>query len=102
MGFTVERNTCLRDILLQMKNDGNCELYIFTNCRENEALECLAALGIEDLFPTENVIGSNFMRPHCKPEGQVFDAVSQWLTNVKQCHLPSQPIYFFEDSFETR
>ena len=40
------------------------------------------------------------MSPHCKPETEVFQAVSEWLINTKNCQLPSQPIYFFEDSYK--
>lgn len=96
----INKNGDLRKVLLKLRNEGNCELYIFTNCRENEAKECLVALGIDDLFPVENLIGASFMNPHCKPEPRVFEAVSEWLVGNKKCQLTTQPIYFFEDSYK--
>jgi HAD superfamily hydrolase (TIGR01509 family) len=50
----------------------NC--WIFTNCREKEAIETLVKLEIDpSLF--KGIFGIDFTKPHCKPDMEAFQKV---------------------------
>lgn len=63
---------------------------IFTNCRENEAINIMKVLGINDCF--EAVYGSDFMGDICKPQKESFESL------FKALQVKPEQIVFFEDS----
>lgn len=65
--------------------------WVYTNCREREAVEALQALGIPlELFA--GVLGADFQGKHCKPELEAFQAV------LAHTGLDPRRCVMFEDS----
>ena len=73
-----------QDMSKYLKNDSKLQIflsnlpkgqkkYIFTNCNEREAEECLKCIGIDHLF--DGIYGASFMNRKCKPEKEVFHQI---------------------------
>lgn len=86
----LNRDDSLRKNLEKMKCK---EMYIFTNCHEDQAIEALKHLGIDDLF--SRVFGAGFMGDYCKPEIEVFEKIFHEL----KIDDPSS-VCLFEDSYK--
>ena len=67
--------------------------YIFTNCNEKQAIECLDCLGILHLF--DGIYGAEFMGDKCKPEIEVYKKLLNVIGNVEP-----EKCCMFEDSFK--
>jgi len=65
--------------------------YIFTNARETEAFEALAALGIRDCFE-DKIYGADFLGDICKPQAEAFSNV------LNDIGVSPSNCVFFEDS----
>jgi putative hydrolase of the HAD superfamily len=73
--------------------------YIFTNCNEKQALECMDCLGITPYFePT--IYGAKFMNDVCKPEKAAFQMVLQDIGIDSASKEECSQVCFFEDSFK--
>lgn len=73
--------------------------YIFTNCNEKQALECMDCLGITQYFePT--IYGAKFMANVCKPEKAAFEMVLQDIGIDASSKEECNKVCFFEDSFK--
>jgi putative hydrolase of the HAD superfamily len=78
--------------LLEHLNAAGVACYVFTNCREREALEALEALNLPpSLF--QAVYGADFMGGVCKPELSAFEKV------LAATGADPRRTAYFEDSY---
>ena len=77
-----------------------CPKYIFTNAREEQAIEALICLGVERHF--DGVYGSDHMGDYCKPEKEAFEKVlaALPLPSLEGEGEEGREVVFFEDSFK--
>ncbi|GAB5034109.1 Hypothetical protein NocV09_01700710 [Nannochloropsis oceanica] len=77
-----------------------CPKYIFTNAREEQAMEALVCLGVERHF--DGVYGSDHMGDYCKPEKEAFEKVLAALpvSSLEGEGEKGREVVLFEDSFK--
>jgi len=85
----IQPNPDLRALIMSLPQARKA---VLTNCPERHAVTTLELLGIRDCF--DDVFGTDFMGPMCKPARGVFEKTLEALGNPR----PGE-VAFFEDSF---
>lgn len=80
--------------LLSLKNDAGMRMAVFTNSPRAYGLKCLTAMGLDGVFPEENIFAVEDVLPECKPQPEAFSKV------LRALGAEPQRTVMFEDSMK--